>query len=210
MVISMRKEIDIDKFDRKFELNNYMNRTNPFAIVTIKLDITKIVDYCKIHRNHYATLGYIFGKVANEMDCFKYRLEDGKLYKYDNVRIGYTNTNGDNNIGFYVIDYNKDFNKYIEKYNEIYTSFKNNTLMQKDENHGEIWVSCEPWFEFLQCVPPFDSSITIPQFIWSKFYKENNKTYTNLMIMVHHGFADGKHIGECIDKINEIIENFEQ
>jgi len=30
-----------------------------------------------------------------------------------------------------------------------------------------------------------------------------------MMIMVHHGFADGYHIGKFIEKLNEEIENIE-
>ena len=57
-------------------------------------------------------------------------------------------------------------------------------------------------------IPPYDKSNTIPQFIWDKFNKDNNKVTTNLMIMVHHGFADGFQIGQVIKLIQEEINNF--
>ena len=31
---------------------------------------------------------------------------------------------------------------------------------------------------------------------------KNNRIYTNLMIMIHHGFADGNHIGIFLNKLN--------
>ena len=65
-----------------------------------------------------------------------------------------------------------------------------------------------PWFEFNSAVPPFNKENTIPQFIWDKFKKENDIVKTNLMIMVHHGFVDGYHIGKFINLLQENINNF--
>jgi len=68
-------------------------------------------------------------------------------------------------------------------------------------------LSCQPWFNFTGVIPPFDKSITIPQLIWDRFTFEGNRCYINLMIMVHHGFADGYHIGKLIEKIENTIQN---
>ena len=73
---------------------------------------------------------------------------------------------------------------------------------------NEIWLSCEPWFTFTGFIPPFDKEITIPQFIWDKYENIDGKYYIDLMIMVHHGFADGYHIGKFIELLNENIRVF--
>lgn len=62
--------------------------------------------------------------------------------------------------------------------------------------------------DFTSLVVPFDKNITIPQFIWGKFFKEGEKVFTHLMIMAHHGFVDGQHIGAFVNKLEKNIEGF--
>ena len=75
----MEKEFmikEIKNFERKELFEHYHSFSNPFAISTTKIDITNIVNYCKKHRNFYATLGFIITKTANQIDEFKYRYKE--------------------------------------------------------------------------------------------------------------------------------------
>ena len=64
---------EIENYKRKDLFDLYHQRTNPFIILTTKIDITNIVEYCKEHRNFYGTFGYLIGKTANNIAAFKYR-----------------------------------------------------------------------------------------------------------------------------------------
>lgn len=204
----MKKEIN--DFKRKEIFDYYDERSNPFIIMTTKVDITPIFEYCKEHKNIYATISYFISLVVNEMDCFKYFSENGKIYKYDNLNVGFTDMFDDGEIGFFTCKFNNVYKDFIKDYKETKKRFTNNHQSIKLNGEGEFWVSCTPWNEFLSIVPPFDKSITIPQFLWCKFYEENGLVYTNLMIMIHHGFADGSHVARFIDKLNDKIRNFNE
>ena len=204
----MRNEVKEFKRQRLFDL--YDVRSNPFLFVTTKIDITNIVNYCKIHKNYYATIAYFINLAASEMDCFKYRKEENKIYKYDDLRIQFVQMFNEDDIGFFDCNPNTDYKTYIENFKKSQDNFKKTGVSSKSEDLGEFWVSCAPWFEFTSLIPPFDNSMSVPQFIWGKFVEENDKTYTNLMIMIHHGFADGNHIGIFINKLNEKISNFDK
>ena len=201
---------EVTEFKRKDLFEYYDSRTNPFLFVTAKIDITNIVNYCKKNRNYYATIGYFIYLVANEMDCFKYRKENDKIYKYDKLYVNFTQMIDVDKIGFFSFKSDFNYNKFIEKFNKKQTEFKNKKENIKCGNDGEIWLSCCPWFEFSSLITPFDKSITIPQFTWSKFYNENEKTYTNLTIMGHHGFIDGYHISIFLQKLNDKINKFDE
>lgn len=201
---------EVKDFKRKKLFDIYHERTNPFLIVTTKVDVTNIINYCKKHKNYYAAIAYFISLAANEIDAFKYRNEQDKIYKYDDLRINFTQMFNDNEIGFFSCETKENFKTFIEEFNEKQNLFfeKKEPIIYNDE--GEIWVSCAPWFEFSSLVVPFDKKITIPQFIWSKYYEENGKTYTNLMIMVHHGFADGNHIRTFLEKLNDKFNKLDE
>jgi len=199
---------EIKKFERKELFQHYHGFTNPFAISTIKIDITNIVNYCKKNRNFYATLGFIITKTANQIDAFKYRYKDGKIYYCEELMSNYTQMYEDKTIGYFSIPPINDYKEYIEKFVEIQNEFLKEKKYSKNYKLNEIWLSCNPWCSFTSLIPPFSKEITIPQFIWDKYENVNGKYYINLMIMVHHGFADGYHIGQFVSLLGENIKEY--
>ncbi len=199
---------EVVEFNRKELFNHYNSCDNPFIICTTKIDVTNVVNYCKKHKNFYATLGFLITKTANQVEAFKYRYSDGKIYYCDNIKSNYTQMYEENAIGYFDVEYTDDYNKYIQNFLKIQTKFKEdkNYIVENDLN--EVWLSCVPWFTFTSLIPPFSKKISIPQFIWDKYESEKGKYYINLMIMVHHGFADGSHVGNFINLLKENIAVF--
>jgi len=66
---------EIENFNRNELFNHYHSFDNPFFICTTRIDITNLVNYCKIHKNFYATFGFIITMSANQIDAFKYRFK---------------------------------------------------------------------------------------------------------------------------------------
>ncbi len=202
----MREEVK--DFKRKDLFNYYHKRMNPFVIVTTKIDITNVYNFCKEHKNTYATISYVLTRAINDVEAFKYRYEDEKIYKYDIINPGFTQRFKDGDVGFFNINYTKDYDQFIKEYNLTEQEFLNSRTSISKCQGTEVWLSCLPWFKFTSLIPPFDKNITIPQLIWDKFESEADKYYINLMIMTHHGFTDGYHIATLVDKINYHIKNF--
>lgn len=98
----------------------------------------------------------------------------------------------------------EEFIKEYETNQEIVKTKKQSIAAEQQDT---IWVSCTPWFKFTGLVPPYDKNLTIPQFIWDKYEKKEDDYYCNLLIMVHHGFADGYQISEFINKLEEKLNN---
>lgn len=199
---------EVKDFKRKDLFENYNSRNNPFVIITTKIDITNVINYCKIHKNIYATMGYLISKVVNEIDAFKYRYKGGKIYYCDIVNPNFTQMYQDDMIGYFGFDYVDDYNEFINNFVKNQKDFFNKKKLDIENDIDEIWFSCVPWFKFTSLIPPFDKEITIPQFIWDKYELEGDKYYVNLMIMAHHGFVDGYHIGKLIENLNKSISEF--
>lgn len=178
---------------------------NPFSIITTKIDVTNIYNFCKEKKNVYGTMGFYFTKAMNKVKQFKYIKKDGEIYIYDYLSPSYVETLEDGNIGFFLVPFVDNYDEFIENYKNIKQKFLTNTYVFEGEDLGEVQLSCLPWFNFTSAIPPFDKDITTPQLIWDKFSFENDRVYVNLMIMAHHGFVDGSHIGKLIDSINEEI-----
>ena len=199
---------EVKSFGRKEIFNNYHTRTNPFIIITTKIEVTDIVNFCKENnKSFYATMGYLITKTVNGIGAFKYRYDKEKIYYCDKVNSNYTQMYDEDGIGYFDVSFNEKYSEYINNYENTYINFIK-TKKSAEINLDVIWLSCTPWFSFSSLIPPFDKEISIPQFIWDKYERLDNKYYINLMVMVHHGFADGNHIGRFLYDLKVNVNKF--
>lgn len=199
---------EVTDFKRKELFDHYHEGESPFVMVTTKIAITNVVNYCKVHKNMYATIGYLIAKTVNEIDAFKYRYKDGKIYYCDPIKPNFTDMYEDKTIGFFGFEYEDNYDKFISKYKTSHQEFLDKKELITNNRIDEIWFSCSPWFKFTSLIVPFNREVTIPQFIWDKYELDEDRYYINLMVMVHHGFADGYHIGAFIQNLNKHISEF--
>ena len=204
----MKTVIDKSKWNRYETFTHYDSRTNPFLIISTTIDITNIYEYSKRHcLSMYATVGYFISKTANEFEGFKIRKENDEFVLYNNIIPNFTESINGENVYFFDVDFDEDLNKFNEEFNKLRDIYKKQGIVFKCKPN-EIWMSCAPWFSFNTITPPYSHDLLIPQFIWDKFNKDNNKVTTNLMVMVHHGFMDGYQLGMFYKKLEENIRNF--
>ena len=196
----------IDKLDRIELFNHYNEETNPFLYITIKIDITSIYNKCK---HYYPSIAFFLHQAIEKIDNFKLRYENGSIYHYDHLKLNFTEKREDDNITFFNVDYTNNYKEFMDNYFKAKEQFLNSKDLDVKDDHGEIWYSCVPWFNFSQVLTPFNKKVTIPQLIWDKFIFENDKVYVNLMIMVHHGFVDGFHLKEFLQTFEDIVKNID-
>lgn len=199
--------VEIKDFDRKDIFKHYNDKNNPYLYITTKIDITNIYKNCK---SYYASIAYFMTLAINQIDNFKYRYEDNKIFKYEVLKPNFTQMFDDNNIGFFTCDFKKTYSDFLVEYKDVKEKFHTNHKSYANDDQGEIWFSYVPWFNVSSIMSPFDKENTIPQFMWDKFYHEDGRTFVNLTIMVHHGFADAYHVKLFLEKFDEINENLEQ
>ena len=198
---------EVINFDRKELFKHYNEMDNPFIIMTIPLNVTRVVEYCKIHKHFYATLGFLIGKAVNDIDGFKYRYNCDKFYYCDRLVVNFTERVEDQ-IGFFECEA-EELSSFVDEFVLRKGELGHYDDSSADNRQDVIWVSCFPWAKFSGLMSPHDKSITIPQFIWDKYELINNEYYCNLMIMVHHGFIDGYYVGTFIEKLNKYINELQ-
>lgn len=198
------------KFEREELFFHYHQNTNPFLIVTVPVDVTNIVNYCKKYKNFYATIGYLIIKVANQIDSFKWRYENDEFRYYSTVIPSFTQKLNDNKIGYFDCCYEENYATFLDNFLQVQEHFYRDGKSLSSESSSAIWLSCLPWFSISSLIPPFDKNNTIPQFIWDKYEEIEGKYQLHLMILVHHGFADGYHVSEFLEILNKEIVNFQK
>lgn len=207
----MQDKEELVNYKRALLFQHYDKRDNPFIILTTKIDVTNLIYYCKTHKNYYATIGYAVVMAMNTIDEFRVRYEDNKFYKYKKINANFVQSLPDETIGFFSFELKEKLHDFVAEFKKA-----ENILLQNpnDSSIGsrdcELWMSCSPWFSFSALIPPFDKKELTPQVIWDRYELVGERYYMNFMIMIHHGLADGQHIGQFVNKLQEIIDNFNQ
>lgn len=198
------------RFEREELFWHYQENTNPFFIITVSIDITNVVRYCKEHKNFYATMGYLITKSVNKIDAFRWRYEDNQFHFYNQVFPNFTQKINDNKIGYFDCPYHENYELFIEGFQKIQMKFYQSQESSLLGEKGSIWLSCLPWVSFQSFVPLFDKNNTTPQFIWDQYQEKDDRYTINLMILAHHGFVDGFHISKFLEILNLEILNFQK
>lgn len=199
----MEKEFKREELFKRFHSN-----TNPFIIATVPIDVTNVVHYCKKNASFYATMAYLVTKSAEKIDAFKWRYENNEFHYYSKLLPSFAQKLNVNEIGYFDCEYQEDYQEYLKSFEEIQNRFYETGKSISSGSNSAIWFSCIPWFSITSLIPPFDKNNTIPQFIWDKYEEKEGRYQLHLMILVHHGFADGYHISEFLKLLNQEIENF--
>lgn len=197
-------------FEREELFFHYHQNTNPFIIVTVPINVTNIVNYCKKNKNFYATMGYLIVKSVNQIDAFKWRYEENEFHYYENIFPNFTQKLMDNEIGYFDCNFSNDYEKFLSNFQNVQNEFYQTGKSIVNDKKGAIWLSCLPWFSVQSLIPPFDRNNTTPQFIWDKYVEEKENFHMNLMILAHHGFVDGFHISKFLEILQKEIENFQK
>lgn len=206
----MKQIIDLNNWDRANLFQHFNSCTNPFIFITSEIDITKLYKFAKNNKlSMYASITFFILDCVNNIDEFRYRIDKNNIVLYDKVNANFTDNNNGNNIFFFTVNSNNNLIEFNKKYKKIKKDciLNNKTYSKKEYDLNEIWVSCSPWLKYNSIIPPYDQSYSIPQFIWDKFEKKDDKITTNLMIMVHHGFLDGYQIGEFLKMLQDKLNN---
>ncbi|MDE6550312.1 MAG: hypothetical protein K2M44_02265 [Clostridia bacterium] len=202
-----RKKI-INRYKRAEVYDIYNKRDCPFCFIMTKIDITNIVKYCKKHKHYYATIAWALMMATNDMFEMRIRYEDGEFYEYDLMHPEFMLPFENGIAGCLGCEMKKNYVEFIQEYDKQKSIFENLQENIYCQDNGTIWISCEPWMELSSIIPPFDKKIDFQRFIWDKIKKEKGHYTVNILIMFHHGYLDGQHVAQFLDKFKHYEAEF--
>jgi chloramphenicol O-acetyltransferase type A len=75
-----------------------------------------------------------------------------------------------------------------------------------------LYITSIPWVSFTGITHPVHMNPvdSIPRISWGKYFEEYNKIKLPLSVQVHHALADGVHMGQYFNNLQEILNNPEK
>ena len=202
-------EIDLDNLPRRKTYDWFNSFNNPTYGLTVKLDVTSLVEHTKKHNeSFFINMLYIVVKALNSVDNLRMRFENNKPVLYDEINPAIT-VMTKNEIFENVRLINKDnYKEFYEMAKERIDKAKyqdklNNESYNSTASYNEYYITCLPWTDFISMthpIPEDKSSQTVPRVCWGKYE-------ISLNITVSHVFVDGYHLSKVFNNVQELLND---
>lgn len=207
----MRTEVVIEDWKRKDHFHYFSQFDEPFFGVTVNADVKNAYDFAK--RNSISFfLVYLYRalKAANEIEEFRYRINDGKVFLYDSIHASPTINREDGTFSFAYMDYAEDEREFIQKSIKIMDEVRSQRgLVPAMSGENVIHFSAAPWLHFtsLSHARGFSFPDSAPKISFGKVLWENDRALMPVSIHGHHGLMDGYHVGLFIERFQALLNN---
>jgi chloramphenicol O-acetyltransferase type A len=206
----MKHEIDLAKWKRREHFEVFRNFDEPLFGITVRVECS--VAYKKAKEAGYSfSLFYLYlsMKAANEIEEFRYRIEDDKVVCYDSVGAGPTIFREDETYGVGYMPYNKDIEVFMKEASAEVERVKVERGLkfpQTDENI--IHYSTVPWANFTSVnhARILSKGRSIPKITFGKITRDGDKMWMPVDVHANHALMDGFHVGKFIERFQELLK----
>ena len=159
-------------------------------------------------KSFFLTYLYIALKAANEIENFKYRIVDGRVYLFEQINVSSIINRPDGTFGFGYMDYDKEDNIFFENaVKEIAQVRCSKDLIPAISGENVIHFSAIPWLNFtgLSHARSFSYPDSCPKVSFGRITEQNGVKTMPVSIHAHHGLVDGYHVGLFVDRLQELM-----
>ena len=211
----MRKEIDLNTWDRKEHFEFFSRNATPHYCVAFNIDVTNLLHFTRANKlSFYYSLVYLCTQTVNEIDAFLMETEDNKVYARDQRSASFIDLAKGSTV-FHVVclPQQQDIFAFCSQAREQST---NNplTLQQSCQiTDPKVIFSCLPWLDMTTCTNERDytdpklKDDTAPIIVWGKYIQKDGKFTLNMTLDVNHRLIDGYHIGQFAQKLQNKIDS---
>ncbi|HCG35107.1 MAG TPA: chloramphenicol acetyltransferase [Clostridiales bacterium] len=198
-------EINMKTYPRKSHFEHFNSLANPYASVTVSLDITAFLQTIKKEGSpFFLRFLYEVAGAADSVPAFRQRIINGKIIEFPYCTTSHTVMKEDGTFAYCHLHPYQPLDSYLPEAIKKQKDAKENGNIHDDADilHA-YFVSCIPWFSFTaitQSTPiPADSN---PRFAWGKYEEEQGKIKLPFSVQFNHALMDGRHIGLFLDALH--------
>ena len=205
----MKHEIDISTWKRREHFEFFNKFDEPLFGITVKVDCAKA--YIKSKQAGYPfSLYYLYLslKVVNEIEEFRYRIEDDKVYCYASVGAGPTIFREDETFGYGFYPFYEDIEAFMQNARLENERVKANTgLCFSEPREDIIHYSTLPWADFtaVNHARMWDAARSVPKITFGKITRDGDKMWLPVDIHANHALLDGFHVGKFVERFQELL-----
>lgn len=205
------KIVDVDKWNRKKHYNYFRQLDYPHFSICANVDITNFYTYIKENElPFFISVLFASTKAANSIKEFRLRIREDKVVEHENVNPSFTVMTESEVFSFCTSNFVNEYNEFRDNTLKKIEKVKNYVSIEDEPGRDDLlYITCIPWVSFTNITHPIQMNPvdSIPRISWGKYFEENGKIKLPMSVQVHHALADGIHVGQYYNTIQEILDN---
>ncbi|UUC46135.1 chloramphenicol acetyltransferase [Flavobacterium cerinum] len=208
----MKKNLDLTTWNRKEHFEFFKNFEEPFFGLVATVDCTKAYNNAKLAGVPFFI--YYLHKTlvaVNNIESFRYRINGDDVVIYDRIDASSTILRDDHSFGFSFIEFNPDIQTFTTiAQTEIERVRNTSGLFTREFNMDNlIHFSSIPWVNFtsLSHARSFTFPDSCPKISFGKMTLTDEKREMPVSVHIHHGLADGYHVGLFFEELQKQLDN---
>ena len=218
----MFHEIDLETYPRRDHFEHFLTMGNPFVTVTKQVDLSEWLPKVReAKKPFFLSFQYAAVHAANAVPEFRRRIRGGGIVEYDFCNPTYTVALPDGTYRYCLVHADQPFEAYLREGKEKQeAAVRSEHLTEEGEVESLLFISSTPWLNYESLTMPYpDRSFSIPSIAWGKCERETKlvlregevceteKITMPVTVMVHHALADGIHLGQFFDRLEENLRD---
>jgi chloramphenicol O-acetyltransferase type A len=206
----MAKYLDVATWARRDLFEFFRVYDNPYFNVCTRVDVTHLLALLRRRPSISVSLAYHYFalRVANGIEPFRYRLQNGKVLIHDVIHGGTTVLLPNETFTFAYFDFTGEFDKFIDEAQQAVDKVKTGDCPFRATSSDDlIHFTTLPWLAFTSFshARNWRTEDSVPKIAFGKFVMENERTLLPISVEVHHALMDGLHVGRFLIGLEEAL-----
>ncbi|UYZ59510.1 chloramphenicol acetyltransferase [Hymenobacter latericus] len=197
----MKQPIDLATWNRREHFAFFSAFEEPFFGIVAEVEVSQAYERAKaLGVSFFQVYLHAVLRAVNQVEAFRYRIEDGQVYCYDAVHVSATLTRPDTTFAFSFVPYAPDLTEFGLGLAAEMEAVQQSTGLRLSPNAARLDVvhfSAIPWLSFtgLTHARAYSHPDSIPKLSVGRYRPVGEQLLMPVAVNVHHGLADGYHVG---------------
>ncbi|MBJ6144686.1 chloramphenicol acetyltransferase [Hymenobacter sp. BT559] len=202
----MKHLLNLTDWNRREHFEFFSRFEEPFFGLVANVDCTPALAEAKrLGVPFFLYYLYQALQAVNQVEALRYRIEDGQVYTYDRIHASATIGRPDHTFGFSFIELHDNLGAFVQAAKTEIAAVQASSGLRLSPNTARLDVihfSAIPWVRFsgLTHARSFSHPDSMPKISVGQTHQEGAATFMPVSVNVHHGLADGYHVGMFLDE----------
>lgn len=204
-----KQEINLQTWARAPHLEFFSEFHEPSYGICVRVDCTDGYRFAKDNKySFFQCCLYWTLKAAQKVDAFRLRIEDTKVFLYDQIDGGSAIDRPDGTFGYGYFPYEENIEKFISNAVIEIERVRNTSDLMRSEVSNIIRYSSLPWLDFTSIThaQKFPAADSCPKITFGKMTEIDGRRSMPIAIHVHHGLVDGRDVGQFVELYEQTMK----
>ncbi len=205
----MKQKIDVESWVRKAHFPFFSAFEEPYFGLCVRVDCTAAYDFAKRNGiSFYLYYVHCSLAAAQTVENFRYRIEAGAPYLYDQVDGGSTIARANGTFGFAHLLYRERLEDFLEDAARVVELVRESDDLVRTVAVNIIRYSAVPWVDFtsLSHARLLSAGDSCPFISFGKMVESGGRRSMAMSIHAHHALMDGLHVGQYVDRFQQLMD----